>query len=189
MRQRLIPGIVPLGVLRNHINKYSTILHTMEYSGAGVLFTDRRLALAGYHPHKHFLSGLGGKREVFYTGIQETAFRELLEELFAFSTISSSLISLLCETFSCPDIMLCDSNYIVYVYSFEHLRRLLHICKSADVVSPLYSSFPDTLEALLFQRQHVGGIEISHLALLPVVEIPPTIDPLFQQDLQKIRIE
>jgi hypothetical protein len=159
----------------------------MEYSGAGVLFTDRRLALAGYHPHKGYLSGLGGKRDVADEGIQETAFRELLEELFELPTISPSLISLLCKTFSCPELMLCDSNYIVYVYSFEHLKHLLHVCKDAGVMSPLYSSFPDTVEALLLQRRPLSKSEISHLALVPV--LASIVDPLFQCDLQKIRIE
>ena len=160
----------------------------MAYAGAGVLFTNRQVALAGYHQYKTCLSGIGGKREVSDRTPQETAFREALEELFSLSDVPYSIIKQLCEVFSTPDPMLVSSTYIAYVYSFNDLTRLLHLCKGFGLVSPVYSSFPETIEDLLFQRIQGEG-EVSHLAIVPVVKVAPILESFFQRDLEKIRIE
>lgn len=160
----------------------------MEYTGAGVLFTNRRLALSGYHPQKACLSGLGGKRETSDRTPQETAFREVLEELFGLSMVPRSIVEELCGFFSCPETMMAYSTYIVYVYTFKDLQQLLHLCKSAGLVSPLYSSFPKTIEELLLQRNE-GPCEISHLSLVPIVKVAPVLEPIFQRDLEKVCIE
>jgi len=160
----------------------------MDYAGSGVLFTNRRVALAGYHQYKTCLSGIGGKREASDRTPQETAFREALEELFGLSVVPSSILKQLCEVFSTPDPILVSSNYIVYVYSFNDLTRLLHLCKRAGFVSPVYPSFPETVEDLLFQRIQGTG-EISHLAIIPVVKVSPVLESFFHRDLEKIRIE
>jgi 8-oxo-dGTP pyrophosphatase MutT (NUDIX family) len=156
----------------------------MTYSGAGVLFTNRSLALAGYHPHKGCLSGLGGKREHSDQCSQETAFRELLEELLGVATVPPSLMTDLCSAFSCPELMICDSHYVLFVYSFKDLVRLLHLCKSSGITSPLYTSFPESIEALLLERLPHDG-EISDLALVPV-RSGMVLDPCFQEDLEKL---
>ena len=160
----------------------------MEYVGSGVLFTNRRVALAGYHSYKACLSGIGGKREASDRTPQETAFREALEELFSLSDVPYSIIKQLCEVFSTPDPILVSSNYIAYVYSFDDLTRLLHLCKSFGLTSPVYSSFPETIENLLFQRIQGEG-EISYLAIVPVVKVAPVLESFFQRDLEKIYIE
>jgi hypothetical protein len=160
----------------------------MDYAGAGVLFTNRQVALAGYHQYKTCLSGIGGKREASDRTPQETAFREALEELFSLSVVPSTILKQLCEVFSTPDPILVSSNYIVYVYSFADLTHLLHLCKMFGLVSPVYLSFPETIEDLLFQRIQGAG-EVSHLAIVPVVKVPPVLESFFQRDLEKIRIE
>jgi 8-oxo-dGTP pyrophosphatase MutT (NUDIX family) len=160
----------------------------MEYTGAGVLFTNKRVALSGYHHYKSCLSGIGGKREASDRTIQETAFREALEELFSIAVVPRSIIKQLCDVFSTPDPILVSSNYIAYVYSFDDLTRLLHLCKSFGLVSPVYTSFPETIEDLLFQRIQGEG-EVSHLAIVPVVKVAPVLESFFQRDLEKIRIE
>jgi 8-oxo-dGTP pyrophosphatase MutT (NUDIX family) len=160
----------------------------MDFAGAGVLFTNQRVALAGYHQYKTCLSGIGGKREASDRTPHETAFREALEELFSIAVVPHSIIKQVCEVFSTPDPMLISSSYIAYVYSFNDLTRLLHLCKSLGMVSPVYPSFPETIEDLLFQRIKGEG-EISHLAIVPVVKVAPVLESFFQRDLEKIRIE
>ena len=73
---------------------------------------------------------------------------------------------------------------------FIHLKifHYSYMCKSLGLVSPVYSSFPETLEELLLQRSQGSG-EVSHLAMVPIVEVAPVLEPLFQRDLEKVRIE
>jgi hypothetical protein len=159
-----------------------------KYIGAGLLFTNQRVALAGYHPHKHTLSGVGGKRELSDASSLGTAFREGLEELFGFTEIPPSLMIVLLNEFSTPDHILFYVDYIQYVYSFHHLTRFLEIVKSYELKSPFYDIFPCTIEALLLKRTVKTG-EITHLSLIPVLETSPAVDPFFQTDLKKLCIE
>jgi hypothetical protein len=161
----------------------------MEYHAAGVLFTNGRIALAGYHPYKAHLSGLGGKRNSEDAGPFETAFREVLEELFGLHPIPPAFMKELRDVFFFPDTILCDNHYMNYVYSFEALTHFLHMCKRADIRCPFYKIFPETVEALVLNRIPVEGVEITHLALVPVLTLIPSFDPYFVKDLQKIRIE
>jgi hypothetical protein len=158
----------------------------MEYSGAGVLFTNGRIALAGYHPYKEQLSGLGGKRNAEDGTPFETAFREVLEELFGVHPVPPALMKQLRDVFFFPDTILSDNKYINYVYSFEALAHFLYICKQYGIRCPFYTTFPETVEDLVLKRIPVEGIEITHLALVPVLKIIPTLDPFFQKDLEKI---
>ena len=161
----------------------------MEYRAAGVLFTNGRIALAGYHPYKMHLSGLGGKRNSEDAGPFETAFREVLEELFGVHPVPSALMKELRDVFFFPDTILCDNHYMNYIYSFEALTHFLYICNRAGIRCPFYKTFPETVEALVLHRIPVEGVEITHLALVPVVKLVPSFDPYFINDLQKIRIE
>ena len=163
----------------------------MEWSAAGILFTNGTMALGGYQPYKPIpcISGLGGKRETCDQYPPDTAFREALEELFGLETVPIVLLNFLTITFSCPDHVLCSTNYIQYVYSFKDLLSLLHICNNHGLVSPLYDVFPTTLEALLLQRKVRRDTELSHLALVPVLHVAPVLDPFFQSDLEKIRTD
>jgi 8-oxo-dGTP pyrophosphatase MutT (NUDIX family) len=158
----------------------------MEYSAAGVLFTNGRVALAGYHPYKGQISGLGGKRIPEDETPFETAFREVLEELFGVDPVPPSLMKELRDVFFFPDTILCDNIYINYVYSFEALTHLLHICKKYEITCPFYTIFPETVQDLLLKRIPTDGVEITHLALVPVLTVVPTLDPFFQKDLEKI---
>jgi len=161
----------------------------MEYNAAGVLFTNVRIALAGYHPYKLQLSGLGGKRNPEDIGPLDTAFRELLEELFGVHPVPPAFMKELRDVFIISDSILYDNNYINYVYSFDALILFLRICKSAGVHCPFYTTFPETVEALVLNRIPIDGVEITHLALVPVVNVIPTYDPYFANDLEKIRIK
>jgi len=159
-----------------------------EYKGAGLLFTNRRIALSGYHPHKHTFSGVGGKRELSDTSSLFTAFREGLEELFGFNDIPPSLMIVLLNEFSAPEFILFYVDYVQYVYTFHHLTRFLEIVQRYELKSPYYDVFPRTIEELLIQRVAKTG-EITHLALVPVLETSPTFDPFFQTDLKKLCVE
>ena len=55
-----------------------------NYKGAGCIFTDNNLILAGYHPFKKtpYISGIGGGKQKNETYII-TALRELVEELLS----------------------------------------------------------------------------------------------------------
>ena len=75
----------------------------MEYNAAGVLFTNGHIALAGYHPYKLQLSGLGGKRNPEDIDPLDTAFRELLEELFGVHPVPPAFMKELCDVFIISD--------------------------------------------------------------------------------------
>ena len=158
------------------------------YKGAGLLFTNRRIALSGYHQHKHTLSGIGGKRELSDSSSFFTAFREGLEELFGFTEIPPSLMVMLLNEFSAPEFILFYVDYVQYVYTFRHLTRFLEIVKSYELKSPYYDVVPRTIEELLLKRTVKEG-EITHLSLIPVLETFPAVDPFFQTDLKKLCIE
>jgi hypothetical protein len=148
-----------------------------EFDGAGCLFTDGSHVLAGYHPRKLTLSGLGGKREGTETKL-ENALRETVEELFdceAPTDLIEELKKIVYQR------ILMNGTYIIVVYSFSDLDKFLHV-SSKYIKSKLYDDFPLNIMELIFNRK-MSESEITKLALLPL-EIKMTIDKNFSEDLK-----
>ncbi len=154
-----------------------------DFLAAGCIFTDGNLILAGYQPTKlaPIISGLGGKREGDEF-LEETAIRETVEELFEIKTLPSGLVQRI-ERDCVPRKILQNGAYGIIVYNFKDLDKILRICSSYKIVSPLYTKFPRTLDQLLFGRLQGSLAEVTHLALLPFVS-EQVIDPSFIEDMQ-----
>lgn len=155
--------------------------------GAGCVFTNGKLILAGYQARKRIpmITGLGGKREGNEDPIY-TAWRETLEELFEVEKISTNSIEYCLE--KQPDKILESKGYIQYVFSFQVLEDILEKCREESLVSRLYETFPLTLQELLLNRKsETKEAEISQLCLLPMEG--QTIAKHFMKDIKMIRGE
>jgi len=163
-----------------------------EYKGAGCLFVEGSVALAGVQ--KQFLvldgkrapvlSGLGGRREPSDIDWTHTAFRETVEELFDSKDVPVTLINRL--RLALPIRHVIENNgYVLLQYTFDDLVILLKAC--ASLVSPLYKVQPRTVQDLIVKR-YIGSSEIGSLALVPRLA-GVTIDPLFEADLVPKKIE
>lgn len=139
----------------------------IPYKAAGTVFTDGKLMLAAFQPHKKIpvISGIGGKREEGERPIY-TAIRETLEELFEFKDISAELIEKIIKTIP-PKRIIRNGSYVFAVYNFKDLCSIMKLVKRNK--SPLYKKMPTTLEDLLFNREVTTKAELSHLSLLPLV--------------------
>lgn len=176
---------------RNNNRSYERLINTYltnedKYKGAGCVFTDGKLILAGYQPRKKrpFISGIGGKKEEDET-YRRNALRETLEELFEFTSIPEKLFEELMTI--TPDKIIQNGTYIIVVYTFEDLVTMLQITSKYKLTTALYDMAPLTLMELLFNRKLINETpEISHLALLPLVEhdkMTPYVDPYFIEDM------
>ena len=135
---------------------------------AGILFTDGKLVLAGYKPYKGYITGIGGKQKE-NEPLFQCAVRETLEELFGWTNIHPEIVTVSTERLEC----IRETHYKGYTQfhcSFESLRLLLvFLSMFMQVKSSYYTSFPFTIDELLFNRNVPDGAEIAQLALLPYV--------------------
>ena len=156
----------------------------LEFDGAGCLFTDGELVLAGYQPKKgvKLISGFGGLRKVGENYFV-TAMREVLEELLEIKP-SEQLLAILNTEFQ-PSRVIINGTYIVLQYNLNDIGTLLDIVARYYSHSPIYSDLPVTLVELVFRRKHLKGMEIPHLLLLPLVN-DLIIDPNFRKDIELV---
>jgi hypothetical protein len=159
------------------------------YQGAGILFLEGPVALAGIQKHRQVLkgaveprlSGFGGRREDQDIDWIHTAFRETVEELFGVEDVSVSLIQLLRSKVPYRASFK-TGEYWVLQSTFEDLKTLLALV-AKHIQSPLYSRMPLTLEELITRRCPQSISEIGALALVPLSS--PSVDVNFTGDLQK----
>ena len=158
-----------------------------KYKAAGSVFTDGKIILAGYQPRKKkpFISGIGGKKEEGET-YKVTALRETVEELFEFETVPEKLIENLMTI--PPEKLIQNGSYIMMVYNFNDLDIMLKIISKYKLKSKLYDAAPLTLMDLIFKRKIDVSEkpEISHLALLPLVQhenSTPYVNAYFIEDM------
>ena len=163
-------------------------MSSKKYISAGVIFTNRKILLAGYQPRKKnpCISGIGGKKKDGETYII-TALREMLEELFEFNEIPKKLIKEI-KSLIIPQKILENSGYIIVVYDFQDLEIILKIIKIYKLQSTLYDKFPKNLMELIFNRKinSDSKCEISHLSLLPLIKHNknyPFVDKTFINDM------
>ena len=137
--------------------------------GAGCMFVNSTHVLAGLHtPRKRSeirVCGMCGKTEsgeTWYT----TAIRETIEELFHVHVIPTSLYSALLCIEPSQVIYHEEDSYVCIVYGIEDLPRFLKICRHF-LHSPLYSSFPRSVDELLTGRVSIVDAEIMQFILWP----------------------
>ena len=159
------------------------------FQAAGVLFTDGTHVLAGFQPLKEepSISGFGGSREGKET-IRETAFREVLEELFDPEPTFDikPLIRVLKERYK-KDPIIRKSSYRFLILPFRELTAILSLVKAIGLRSQVYTAIPITIADLIKKRQPLPTSEISTLHLLSrSASYGEAIDPHFLEDLQSI---
>ena len=162
---------------------------SLPFSAAGILFSNETHVLAGYQPHKSTpcITGIGGTRNEGEYALQ-TAWRETLEELFGWNTISSKLITL-CETNLLPKLWFSRGEYICFQYSFDDLKKLLQLVKHCHISTPLYQSIPTTILELVFNRKILQTSEVHSLCLVPFVREangPLLIHEEFCMDMEQL---
>ena len=156
------------------------------FVAAGCVFMNNTHVLAGYQPNKPnpCISGIGGKREGDETYL-DTAIREMIEEIFGIYNATSIIEQVkLIEV----KMIIIRKTYIIVLYSFEDLVKIMEIVSKECVDTPMYDSIPLTIEDLIFKRR-LCDAEISHLVILPVVSHPrdkPFVDGSFLKDLSVI---
>jgi hypothetical protein len=147
---------------------------------SGIVFKSETHVLMGYQPDKHMISGIGGKPIGNETPI-ETAFRETIEELFGIQP-SSTLIEVLVDNFGFrPELK--NGSYTMFVYTIDELLRFLCVVKSHSGPSPYYTTFPTSLDSLLFDRRTPPNVEVIHLCMVPIISSRFDID---QRDMKLI---
>jgi hypothetical protein len=158
---------------------------TVDFEGAGCIFTDGMLVLAGYQPKKgvRLISGFGGSRKVGENYF-ETAMREVLEELLEIKP-SEELLKALNLEFQ-PNRAIINGTYIVLQYSLNDIGTLLDIVARYYSHSAIYSDMPMTLIELVFKRKYMKGMEVPNVILLPLVN-DFVIDRNFRKDIELVQ--
>ena len=158
--------------------------------GAGCIFTNNSLIIAGYQPSKKtpVISGIGGKSNKNEHFI-ETAHREMLEELFGiYEPTILSKISLEIHKNIKPQHFQKNGGYMNLIYTFENLCEVLSILSSLNITSKIYDVIPKNLEEVLLKRKFIKGAEIQQLALLPVCKGEILIAKEFLQDILNLNL-
>jgi len=134
---------------------------------AGILFTDGKMCLAGYNPHKFHITGLGGKSLPNEVPTM-TAVREVVEELFELNENIDTIVTYIHGLMSFDRLIFFDS-YSMFVMDFKALDKILNVLNMFNVHSKVYETIPKTLTDLIMNRTVSMNVEFSHLALIPCV--------------------
>jgi len=163
-----------------------------SYKGAGMVFTDGKLILAGYQPlkSKPFISGFGGSKMDSDVDYFQTATRETLEELFDLRSVPDRLMSQIRSIFQTSKVYK-TNGYVFLKYDFSELKLLIGIVNAFGLKSRLYDTMPKNLSELMLNRKIIGDekTEITHLCLLPLVNHPiklPFVDLNLLQDMTQL---
>jgi hypothetical protein len=142
-----------------------------EYKAAGAFFTNSKLYLAGYQPHKctPFISGIGGSKEAGETPT-DTAIREAVEEIFDLIEIPNGMLDVIKLGIN-PGKIINNMSYVILVYSFEDLEYIIDVLNRYEVKSRSYDLIPISINELLMNRKVSTNkkTEVTHLCLLPLV--------------------
>ena len=157
-----------------------------DFDSAGTLFTNETHVLAGYQKDikNTMVSGIGGKREGLET-YMETAIRETVEELFHVKHVPLVLIRKIILTVKPQDVGK-NGSYILVIYNFNDLEKILKIVRRMLTSCPIYKKIPKTVIALILERKtRVKGAEIIHLCILPMIK-NARLDIAFHEDVLMI---
>ena len=150
-------------------------------SGAGCMFTNGQVVLAGFQPKIGKISGFGGAKindEMPY----ETAIRETLEELFGFENIPYELIAKM----PIVDRHIAYPSYTCFLYNFDDLDTILRRARRYFLTSPYYVDFPTNISELILNRQYSDDtMEVTQLFLIPT-DSNIVVSRAFQKDLDAV---
>jgi hypothetical protein len=156
-----------------------------DFAAAGTLFTNESHVLAAYQKDSTnpTVSGIGGKREGSEL-YMETAIRETVEELFGIEKVPYGLICKLIVRLK-PTKVHKIGTYVMVVYKFSELEKIIEIVKRDLKSSPLYSTLPKTIMELILTRvsDKEPLPEVLHLAILPIVK-NSILDVEFVEDVR-----
>jgi len=157
---------------------------TIDFEGAGCIFTNGSMVLAGYQPKKgvKLISGFGGSRKVGENYF-DTAMRELLEELLEIKP-NADLLAYLNSEFQ-PNKVLINGTYIILQYSLNDIDTLLEIVGRFNYYSVIYNQMPINLLDLIFTRKYLKGMEVVNIIILPFIN-DFIIDPNFRKDIELV---
>jgi len=166
-----------------------------DYTGAGILFAEGPVALAGIQKYWRVakggpavLSGFGGRREDGDSDWLATAWREVIEELFHITTVPAPLLQALRSAIPLPipPHTTYTSGYVILYLGFRHLETALGLCKTHGLQSDLYKAMPSSVLELILLRGSASQAEVGPLALLPTAH-RAIIAEDFQGDLSYCR--
>jgi len=142
--------------------------------GAGCIFTNYKLILAGYQPYKKrpIISGIGGSCTNGEDYV-DTAIREMLEEIFGLDGDLTNLLVII-KTKLPLSKQIRNGAYISIVYSFDDLLSIISILNNHFITSKFYDIFPQNIEDVLLKRKLIAGEEIQQLLLLPILHLDKT---------------
>ena len=167
-----------------------------DFRGAGCLFTNGEVVLAGYQKKRGdiVITGLGGKREEDESYI-DTALRETVEELFHVKEVPPKLIGAL-KTHMKPVSVRGKEVpgwgvYVMVIYTFEDLEILLKYAERSSIRTSLYDRFPKTVSDLLLERRTGQSSSAPEIPYLSIVPLDPDyanapIQPEFLEDMEAI---
>jgi hypothetical protein len=157
-----------------------------DYKAAGIAFTDCTLILCGRHAFKPgkppFLSGFGGGKHAQDLDWVGTAWRETIEELWGVPAVPPHIVNQLRTEVKTRNILI-QPGYVQILLHLEDVSTILRILKRNQFPSPIYTSYPLSLEELLLKRR-IGKTEITHLCLLPFSEETLRLAPEFAADIR-----
>jgi len=150
-------------------------------ANGGCIFTDKTYVLAGLQlkNDKKILSGFGGMALELEESIH-AALRETIEELLEIFDIPHIIDDIFIHYI--PRRFFQNGTYLLLQYTFEDLEDMFATINAYKVHSPLYESFPLTVQDLLFKRKKLETAEIQTLALLPL-EVGMQLDDAFLSDI------
>jgi hypothetical protein len=167
-----------------------------DFRGAGCLFTNGEVILAGYQKKRGdiVITGLGGKREEEESYV-DTALRETVEELFHVKEVPPKLIEALKTHMKPVSIRGKEvpgwGVYVMVIYTFEDLKTLLKYAERASIRTKLYDTFPKTVSDLLLERGTGPNSSPPEIAYLSIIPLDPDyanapIQPEFLEDMEAI---
>lgn len=140
-----------------------------DYIGAGCVFTNGRYILLGFQSRNYLMSGIGGKRKEGEDTVQ-TAFREVIEEIFGITGVTEECIEK-CKNRIIPVGAFSRDKYHIYVLTFEHIFDIVNVLNETgcEGASPYFDVLPSRMDELLFNRNAHSGNEVPYLSLIPLV--------------------
>jgi 8-oxo-dGTP pyrophosphatase MutT (NUDIX family) len=149
-------------------------------AGAGCMFTNGRVVLAGFQPKISKISGFGGASKAYETPF-ETAIRETLEELLGVTEVPHEVIAKMPECIR----HIAYPAYTCFLYSFDDLETILRRARRYYLTSEYYVDFPTTVGDLVLRRHISEGMEVTDLFLTPL-NTNTVLCKSFQKDLATV---
>ena len=136
---------------------------------AGILFVDSqsKSVLAGFHPKLNRLSGFGGKRYGEELP-EQTAVREVTEELFGVFTLSEEHINEFAEELGTSTVY---DGYSLFIESIETVFKLSTFLSKNGYFSPFYTQLPISVSELIHHRILSKTTEVTDISLFAIRDL------------------